>query len=587
MLGGRQTVWASCVIAVGCFAFAQRAAAEMPRARGYEHHLYVAAMPTNEAQLRALWSGPAIVIEPHDPALVVHKLALTRADLHTLRARGIKAAVLHPSFQKVLDAAYESWVHPQPQGYSGPVPEWFARVQSLQAIFDYMDELAQLSQGRASVKVIGRAFDNDLRAVRISSAAEDGERASILVTGTQHADEWLSPMVVTGLIWGLIESYESDAAVRKIVDNLNIYVVPVMNPDSYALGDLARRTNRNPQCRGGVNLNRNWPSVGWGRGVQPCGGDNFAGEEALSEPETQAVKALADSLSKLVWYVDYHTPREAVMIPYAWTSMKPDMYDEAKQAAQRYANILGVPAQDGTIIGQGQGGGSLDYFQEALDPSGGISLCIEMTGSVDMRAPSTGIPDQVDKNLRAWLAVATQLASEHPDESSAATGAAGASGAAGAGGVVAAGGGGSGAAASGSGGAAGSVGTNGAAGGVGASVAAGGVGAATASSTAGTAGTSASTPSGTATGIGALARPDAGSTVATSPSTNATPSPDSAASTAPITTAAPSEQPASSSGCGITNATEQTSGHYTLLLMLLAATRTRRRKIPPINRPTQ
>jgi hypothetical protein len=183
-----------------------------------------------------------------------------------------------------------------------------------------------------------------------------------------------------------------------------------------------------------VNLNRNWPSVGWGRGVQPCGGDNFAGDAALSEPETRAVKALADSLSHLAWYVDYHTPREAVMIPYAWTSMKPKMYDEAKEAAKSYASILGVTAQDGIVIGQGQGGGSLDYFQETLDESGGISLCIEMTGSIDMRAPASGIPDQVDKNLRAWLGVAAKLADAHPAMSSTA-GAAGMSGAAGLGGV--------------------------------------------------------------------------------------------------------------------------------------------------------
>lgn len=195
----------------------------------------------------------------------------------------------------------------------------------------------------------------------------------------------------------------------------------------------ARRTNLNPRCAGGVNLNRNWPSVGWGRGVQPCGGDNFAGEMALSEPETKAAKVLADSLSNLVWYVDYHTPRQAVMIPYAWTSTKPKMYEEAKRAAQSYASVVGLPAQNGTVIGQGQGGGSLDYFQEALDETGGISLCIEMPGSVDMRAPSTGIPDQVDKNFRAWLAVAAKLAVAHPDPNSAA-GAGGMSGADGVGG---------------------------------------------------------------------------------------------------------------------------------------------------------
>lgn len=410
---------------------------EMPHVRGYANHVYVTATPTNDAQLRELWSGRAIVVEPHDPALVPHKLALTATELRALQRQGIAFTVLHPSFQAVVDAAYESWVHPPASGYSGPVPEWFARVQSLTAIFDYMDELAQQSQGRATVKVIGRAHNEEMRAIRISSSPQDGERATILVTGTQHADEWLSPMVVTGLVWGLIANYDSDVDIKKIVDNLNVYIIPVMNPDSYGRGELARRTNQNPRCTGGVNLNRNWPSVGWGRGVQPCGGDNFAGDQALSEPETKAAKALADSLSQLVWYVDYHTPREAVMIPYAWTSMKPKMYDAAKEAAQSYASILGVRAQDGIVIGQGQGGGSLDYFQEALDDSGGISLCIEMTGSIDMRAPSTGIPDQVDRNLRGLLSVAAKLAEAHPDPSGAA-GAAG-MGAAGAGGMQAAG----------------------------------------------------------------------------------------------------------------------------------------------------
>jgi hypothetical protein len=276
--------------------------------------------------------------------------------------------------------------------------------------------------------VIGKSVQGqDMKALRISSAATPGARASIIVTGTHHAREWVSPMVVMGIADALVHQYDKDPNVKKVVDNVDTYVVPVLNPDGYATtfsGNRLQRKNMHPNCN--VDLNRNY-ETGWGMGVSTdCSADDYPGTSAFSEPEAQAIKSLAESLTNLHWYIDYHSPFDAVMIPYAYTQTQPPNYDKNKMWADLYAStLMGVngnsePATDGYQIGMGAGGGGLDWFREKYTES----LCVELrqgndsmdSGGMEFSIPDNGDPlPSVEENWVAWLAIADTVATENPD----------------------------------------------------------------------------------------------------------------------------------------------------------------------------
>ncbi len=66
-----------------------------------------------------------------------------------------------------------------------------------------------------------------------------------------HGDEVVGLMMTLNLIDYLLTNYGTDPRVTNLVDNLEIWIVPSMNPDGY---QLVRRANAS-----GVDLNRNFP----------------------------------------------------------------------------------------------------------------------------------------------------------------------------------------------------------------------------------------------------------------------------------------------------------------------------------------
>ena len=104
-------------------------------------------------------------------------------------------------------------------------------------------------------------------------------------------------MVTMGFADALVRQYGTDRQVRTIVDAVDVYVVPVVNVDGYVAshnGWRMQRKNMNPRC--GVDLNRNF-DVGLrpGGAEGGCDAENYPGAAAFSEPETRAVKQLAES----------------------------------------------------------------------------------------------------------------------------------------------------------------------------------------------------------------------------------------------------------------------------------------------------
>ena len=194
-------------------------------------------------------------------------------------------------------------------------------------IDDTEDHMAQLAAARPDLcrtEVVGQSYEGrDITAMVISAPGDASHRKAVVFIGTQHAREWAATVAVLYMGERLVADYDTDARVRRLMNGVEFWVVPVANPDGYDVtwnGARYWRKNTRPNGDGtfGVDLNRNW-DFDWGGSPGPTQSDNYPGTGPFSEPETQALRDMTLDLgSRLVSFIDYHSFSELILTPWAY-----------------------------------------------------------------------------------------------------------------------------------------------------------------------------------------------------------------------------------------------------------------------------
>ncbi|PHI21426.1 hypothetical protein CEQ90_03240 [Lewinellaceae bacterium SD302] len=181
----------------------------------------------------------------------------------------------------------------------------------------YADMIAHITQMETAspdlvhVFEVGRSVeDRPIYAVKISDnvgSDESGSEAVVYYDALTHAREPMGLETILYFQWWLLENYGSDAEATYLVDNREIFFIPIVNPDGYVYNQTTNpnggglwRKNRSEQGNDcfGVDLNRNYAAA-WsdpqGSSSDPCS-NLYHGPSAFSEPETQTVRNLTDSI---------------------------------------------------------------------------------------------------------------------------------------------------------------------------------------------------------------------------------------------------------------------------------------------------
>ncbi len=166
--------------------------------------------------------------------------------------------------------------------------------------------------------------------------------------GTVHAREWISTMTVEYLAYQLLTGYEAEGegSTAALVDALDFYVFPVVNPDGFLFtqaSDRLWRKNRQTSTLSdcvGRDINRNWPfqwAVEGGGSLDPCAQD-YKGVRQGDAPETAALAAWMQAVKNrqgLKLYIDFHAYAQYFMTPYGYTcTATPRNSDELLELAQ-------------------------------------------------------------------------------------------------------------------------------------------------------------------------------------------------------------------------------------------------------------
>lgn len=128
----------------------------------------------------------------------------------------------------------------------------------------------------AQVESIGESVEGrELWFARITGPGGTGPdyRPIVSHVATMHGDEKVGTVLLVDFAERLLDGYGHDGPLTWVLDNTEIWIMPLMNPDGYS-APIPRRHNAN-----WVDLNRDFPS--W-----VCGDSDTAGER---QPETIAM----------------------------------------------------------------------------------------------------------------------------------------------------------------------------------------------------------------------------------------------------------------------------------------------------------
>ncbi|EFX83249.1 hypothetical protein DAPPUDRAFT_239963 [Daphnia pulex] len=297
-------------------------------------------------------------------------------------------------------------------GFTMHIQRQFEQILTLgfHLIEEFLTELAAAYPNLMTHSVVGQSYEgNNMNFVKISTGGT-GKKA-IFVDGGIHAREWISPAYVTWLIRELVENY---AAHPQYVDNIDWYIMPVINPDGYRhtfavngkfkrfftcqdrLWRKTRAPNAGSQCIG-TDMNRNF-GFHWDEGGSsdlPCG-ETYNGGAPFSAIESQIVRdAVLSVANQSVVYLTVHSYGQYWLTPWGYTpeypADYPQLYDLAVRAVDKLTAVYGTQYTIGTSTNvlYIASGGSDDWAKGGAGIPYSYTVELRDTGKFGFELPAT------------------------------------------------------------------------------------------------------------------------------------------------------------------------------------------------------
>ncbi|MCI0635274.1 MAG: M14 family metallopeptidase, partial [Actinobacteria bacterium] len=274
-------------------------------------------LPTRDDALRVLREIPDIeFLKPTDEENV-YRFVSTPAIDRLLAEMGYSVTVLVPDLAAQFEASASA----------GPNFGVFHTYSETEA---YLDSIAAAFPAITTDKFsIGSSLEGrTIWAIKVSDNPDtDEDEGEILFDGVTHAREIMTVEMCLHYLNYLCSNYGVDPLATFLVDNREVWFVPIVNPDGFVYNETTNptggglwRKNRNPNGGGcaGVDNNRNY-SYQWGglgASTDPCS-ETYRGTAPNSEPENQAMEAFIDSRQFTV-HQSFHSAAEMVLLPWGY-----------------------------------------------------------------------------------------------------------------------------------------------------------------------------------------------------------------------------------------------------------------------------
>ena len=283
---------------------------------------------------------------------------------NTVTANSLELIVTPYELNKLVEMGFEPIVLSQGRPFADIQAEQMGVPPGYLDLADIIDEMNDFESSYPSIcKVVDLTNkynvpatyeDRHIYAMKISdNVNNDEDEPNFLLVSCHHAREIVTPVIALNAIDELTSGYGSDPDITAVVDDYEIWISPVWNPDGYEYCyyvDNWWRKNRNPPD--GVDLNRNYP-FGWNSG---CSGstdpysETYKGSGPASEAQTQTMIAFTDD-RHFAKVIDFHSHGREVLYGYCCHShpFSSFFYSEAVSlsSAAGYSGSVRTPSSEG------------------------------------------------------------------------------------------------------------------------------------------------------------------------------------------------------------------------------------------------
>ena len=241
--------------------------------------------------------------------------------------------------QRIVNSglAYEVIVHDLAQAKEN------VRAQYL-SYAEIEDSLRQLAQDYPAICMfdslpIPTHEGNWIYGIKISDNPyiEDDGEPGFLIDGTHHSNEWACVPVVLFFADSMLAAYNVEPEITEIINNTEIYCIPVINVDGYLYdydpygGNYWRKNRELFDGEMGTDPNRNyggcspdiegdWGAVDEYQATHRPSSTTFCGAYVNSGEETRALTYyVKDRIVNA--YMSYHSSGEVLCWPWGWTGV--------------------------------------------------------------------------------------------------------------------------------------------------------------------------------------------------------------------------------------------------------------------------
>uniref|UniRef100_A0A8C6EBH6 Carboxypeptidase O n=1 Tax=Moschus moschiferus TaxID=68415 RepID=A0A8C6EBH6_MOSMO len=312
--------------------------------------------------------------------------------------------------QEVVDKVVNPWRILETYSYN--------RYHPMEEIYQWMNEIREKYTEVVTQHFLGMTYESrPMYYLKISQPSNNPKKIIWMDCGI-HAREWIAPAFCQWFVKEILQNYKDNSRIRRLLKNLDFYVLPVLNIDGYIYTwttDRLWRKSRSPHNNGtcfGTDLNRNfdasWCSIG---ASHNCESLTFCGMGPMSEPETKAVSSFIESKKEnIACFLTMHSYGQLILVPYGYTKNKSNNHEELIQVGQKAANAL--KAKHGTNYRVGSSadilyatsGSSRDWARDIGIP---FSYTFELrdNGTYGFVLPETQIQATCEETMEAVLSV--------------------------------------------------------------------------------------------------------------------------------------------------------------------------------------
>ncbi|XP_073479649.1 carboxypeptidase A2-like [Aquarana catesbeiana] len=245
----------------------------------------------------------------------------------------------------------------------------FGAYHTLDNVRNQIDLIISDYRSIVSKQQIGNSYEG--RPLNVLKFSTGAGHPGIWIDAGIHAREWVTQATALWTTRKLASDYGKDASVTSLLDNYDVFLMVVTNPDGYVYSHTTNRMwrktrsiNKGSACEG-VDHKRNW-DAGLGADSDPCS-EAYHGPSAESEVEAKSIANFIRSHGKIKGFITIHSYSQLLLFPYGYKRTPPADYTElntvGKAAASALGSLYGTQYKVGTIISTiyQASGGSIDW----------------------------------------------------------------------------------------------------------------------------------------------------------------------------------------------------------------------------------